>query len=146
MQLHNFVILIGCRRICSSCSESCSCYRMGAVWVCVSIVLVVVEIFVLHSTEITSQAVYVWHNTEVCLCYHCCHGKALSVKCNECVSSFLHLCNALVYCHLCPCWFYHSFPHHPINGTILGEKYYWACNVCCDFLYNLCLQHFSFQG
>ena len=81
---------------------------------------------------------YVWHNFEVCLCNHCCSGKAISVKCYKCVSSLLHLCCALFYSHLWPDWLYHSFPHHPINGTIFGEECYWTYNVCFDFHYNFC--------
>jgi hypothetical protein len=50
-------ILIGCRRICLCCCESCSSYKIGVV--SVSIVLVVVKSFVLNNSEITRQAVYI---------------------------------------------------------------------------------------
>jgi len=48
-------------------------------------------------------------------------------------------------CHLWPVWFYNIFPHYLIKGTNWGEKSYWTCNVCFDFLCNFCLEHFSFS-
>jgi len=26
------------------------------------------------------------------------------------------------YCHMCPVWLYHIFPHYLINGTIFGKE------------------------
>ena len=38
---------------------------------------------------------------------------------------------------------YNIFPHYLINGTIFGKKVI-EHKMCFDFLYNFCLQHFSF--
>jgi hypothetical protein len=55
----------------------------------------------------------------------------------ECVCSLRYpACNARAsYCHLWPVWFYNTFPHYLINGTILGRNYL-TQNVCFDFPYN----------
>jgi hypothetical protein len=51
------------------------------------------------------------------------------------------------YCHLCPAPLYNTFLHYLINsaifGNVTGHKCYLAQNVCLDFLYNICLKHFS---
>jgi hypothetical protein len=54
-----------------------------------------------------------------------------------------HLFCAVLYCRLWPVWLKHVFPHYLINGTIFIKKFFER--VCFDFLYNLCLKHFSFQ-
>ena len=52
-------------------------------------------------------------------------------------------CNAHVpYCHLWPAWLYNIFPHYLITAQfskVIEHK------MCFDFLYNLCLKHFSHQ-
>jgi hypothetical protein len=48
------------------------------------------------------------------------------------------------YCHLWPGPLYNIFPQFLINGTIFGKKSYWTQKVRFDFLYNFCLEHFSF--
>ena len=40
---------------------------------------------------------------------------------------------AKLYCHLCPVWLYHIFPHYSINGTIF-RKY--LLNIKCAFTYS----------
>jgi len=35
---------------------------------------------------LTRQAVYIWCNIEALSCSHCCHGKAIIIKYQECVS------------------------------------------------------------
>jgi len=30
---------------------------------------------------------------------------------------------AVLYCHLCPVWFYHIFPYYLIKGTIFGKSF-----------------------
>ena len=39
-------------------------------------------------------------------------------------------------------WFYNIIPHYLIKGKIF-ENVVEHKNVCFDFLYNLCLKHFS---
>jgi hypothetical protein len=56
------------------------------------------------------------------------------------VSSFLHLCCALVYCHLWPFWFYHSFPHHPINGTVFVKNF--IEHVMCGVIFSATFETF----
>jgi hypothetical protein len=72
---------------------------------------------------------YMYHNTEVCLCNDWCHGKAKSIKHYECVCILAlvmwhanHIFSAMYYVVMWPVWFYHIFPHHLINGTIFGKK------------------------
>jgi len=65
-----------------------------------------------------------------------------------CISSLsipAHIAHALLlYCHLWPDQHYHIFPHYPLNGMFFTNKNYWTQNLCFDFLYSLCLAHFSF--
>ena len=77
----------------------------------------------------TRWAFYVQHNIEVCLCHHCCHGKAVSIKYCECVCSLKCLaCNAHVpYCHLLPV---QIFFHFISNGTFSKKK---LLNIKCVF-------------
>jgi hypothetical protein len=50
------------------------------------------------------------------------------------------------YCNLWPPVVYYILPHYFKNGTIFErEKKNWTQNVCFDFLYNICLKHFSLQ-
>ena len=59
---------------------------------------------------------------------HCCREKAISIEHYECVSVFLSYLSdmqstlALLYCHLCPAWLYHIFPHYLTNGPNFGGK------------------------
>jgi hypothetical protein len=73
---------------------------------------------------------------DVRLCDRCCCGKAIGVTCCECI--FVALVNqhanacAMLFCHLCPAWLYHIYPHHFINGTIFGKK---LLNIKCAFIF-----------
>jgi hypothetical protein len=78
--------------------------------------------------------------------------EAICIKYYKCVCLYscvshpvckMHLFYAALYCHMWPIWFYHIFLHYLINSKIFGKK----CiehDMCFDFLYNVCLQHFSY--
>ena len=70
---------------------------------------------------------------------HCSRKKAISITHSECVSLALVIQYALRMCRIAvgqSVWLYHIFPHYLIKGT---HKMY-----VVDFLYNFCLQNFSF--
>jgi hypothetical protein len=62
---------------------------------------------------------------------HCCRGKAISVTHSECVCSLIYpACKAHAHYYIVICG---------LSGrNLLNVK------LCFDFLYNFCLQHFSF--
>ena len=71
---------------------------------------------------ITRQAMYIYHNNEVCSFSYSCSGKTISITgtYSECVCVCIPYpaCNwHLPYCHLWPVPFYNIFPHYLINGT-----------------------------
>jgi len=52
--------------------------------------------------------------------------------------------SAFLYRHLWPVSLYHVFPHYLINGTILEKKNVFEHkNVSFEFVYKVCLKHFS---
>jgi hypothetical protein len=52
------------------------------------------------STSETRWAVYIKHNTEVCLCIHCCQGKATSMTYSETVFVASVSQHAMSKCHI----------------------------------------------
>jgi hypothetical protein len=90
--------------------------------------------------NLTTQTMYVWRNTEVRSCSHCCSGTAISIT--YCV----YVCS--VRYRACACMLgtqlYNIFPHYLITTRFSKKKSYWTQNVCFDFLYTFCLKHCSF--
>jgi hypothetical protein len=67
----------------------------------------------------TRQATYVYHNTETRSRHHCCCGKAVSIKCYECVSWFSGMQSYIVTCVLSGCAvFFTSHIQHDFRETI----------------------------
>ena len=64
---------------------------------------------------------YVERNTEAHYSNHCCLGKEITIKYYECVSVFLHLFSAVIYCHVWLLWLCHIFPNYLIYGTVFGK-------------------------
>jgi hypothetical protein len=74
---------------------------------------------------LTRQALYIYCNTEVCVCNHCCHGKATTITYSKCVIVTLFIQDARHMCHMIfssvaslvlP--YFSTF----INGTIFRKK------------------------
>jgi hypothetical protein len=54
-------------------------------------------------------------------------------------------CNAHApYCHLWRALLYSIFPHYFKHGTIFGKRKSFSTRNVFDFLWNVCLEHFSF--
>jgi hypothetical protein len=62
-----------------------------------------------------SQAIYILHNIEACLCNHYCSGKAMCYVFWVCICSLSYqACNPhSPYCRLWPAELYHILPHTP---------------------------------
>ena len=79
---------------------------------------------------------YIQHNIKARSCNYCCHGKAVSVTSHECEAIFFHIFSAVLCCHLWGVWFYRTFSHSFIKGTICTRS---PCQILIklDFLYFL---------
>jgi hypothetical protein len=81
-------------------------------------------------------------------CNHCYRGMQWALhKINVCICSLSYPANIAhaPYCHLWPAPIYKIFPHYLINVTSFEKKSYWVQHAWFDFLYNVCLKHFSFS-
>jgi len=86
-----------------------------------------------------------WGNIEARSCKHCCGRMSVSITYTECVFVALRIHHAMHMRHIVIC----SLPRsavflHIISTARFPKKSYWTQNVCFDFLYNVCLKHFSF--
>jgi len=84
-----------------------------------------------------------------CSCNRCCSGKTIRVIYSERVSVALVIQHAKRERHIVsvgpyiwPVWHYRIFLNYLINGMIF-RKQSAEHNICVDFLYKLCLKHFS---
>jgi len=79
---------------------------------------------------------------------HCYSGKAKSITQHECVYLLaLGIQHALRISHFIICGLPGSkyvFTLSHKRHDFRKKKSYWTQNVCFDFLYNICLKHFSF--
>ena len=93
------------------------------------------------------------HGIRITYHWHAFVQPQLQSKSNEYYTTCVWICS-LKYsacnahasnCNLWPAPHYSIFPHYLINGKIFKKKKcYWPQNVRFDFLYNFCLEHFSF--
>ena len=152
-----------CVCVCVWCVYGCVCVYVCGVCVCMG-----VRVYVCVGEcvcGVCGMCVYVYACVCVCVClyvYACvcvwCVCMCVWCVCGVCMvcvygCACVYVCglryparNAHApYCHLWPVQLYQIFPHCLINETIFrGERSYCTQNVCFDFLYNFCLQHFSF--
>ena len=77
----------------------------------------------------------------------CCSGRTIWITYSECVFVVLDVRDAMRLRHITrtfPSVLLHAiFPHYAINGMIFDKKST-VHNECFDFLYIVCLKHFSF--
>jgi hypothetical protein len=83
---------------------------------------------------------------EVCSCNHCCIGKAINITYSECVYATLGIQHAMHMPHTVIC----VLPRLKYFSKLSHKQHYFkkkvtAHKMCFDFLYNICLKHFSFQ-
>ena len=91
---------------------------------------------------------YVYCNTEECLCNHFCHGKVISITYSECVSEALVIQHVVLYMrHIIltsvACLVLPYFSIYVTNGMVFRKELL-NIKMCFDFIYNFCLKNFSF--
>jgi len=75
----------------------------------------------------------VYRNNDLCLCDHCCSGKAINVKYSDYVFSALDTHHSTSMRHIVICGLPRSeifLPHYLINGTIFKIQLW---NINCEF-------------
>jgi hypothetical protein len=80
-----------------------------------------------HFPCFTREATYVWRNSEVLSCKHCCSGKAISFTHSVCVCVCPYLLSmqwacTLLCCHLWLVFLCYILPHYLTHGNIFGKK------------------------
>ena len=79
-----------------------------------------------HSLQKSNKAGNVCiHNTEECLCNHCCSRKSINTTFQEYVSVAFVMQHAICMCHIVICGLpvCNIFPHYLINGMIFENSY-----------------------
>jgi len=84
---------------------------------------------------------------EVCSCNHCCSGKAISITYSGFVFVVTSMQCACAILPSVPCpvlQYFSTLSHKQHEFSKKKKKSYWTQNACFDFLYNFCLNRFSF--
>ena len=105
---------------------------------------------VLSCLECTRKAMYISGNTEALSCDHYCSGRATVIACSKCVFVALVIQHAkrmrpIILSRLaCPAVSHFSTLSRKRHDFRKKRKHDGTSNVYFDFLYNVCLKHFSF--